>query len=93
MVSLEYLPYYWKLLNHIWQLYTLGVGNFFHLLKIDLVSLSRSPDQKIVFLGIRTNHGDAVNFNSYFIFVSGRHYTHIFHILLKVICLFTDIIS
>ena len=28
MVSLEYLPYYWKLFNHIWQLYTLGVENF-----------------------------------------------------------------
>ena len=33
MVSLEYLPYYWKLLNHIWQLYTLGVGKFLHMLK------------------------------------------------------------
>ena len=42
---------------------------------------------------VRTHHGDAVNFNSYFIFVSDRHYTHIFHILLMVICLFTDIIS
>ena len=28
MVSLEYLPYYWKLFNHIWQLYTLVMGNF-----------------------------------------------------------------
>ena len=36
MVSLEYLPYYCKLFNHIWQLYTLGVGKFFHMLKFDL---------------------------------------------------------
>ena len=36
MVSLEYLPYYWKLFNRIWQLYTLGVGKFFHMLKFDL---------------------------------------------------------
>ena len=36
MVSLEYLPYYWKLFNHIWHLYTLGVGKFFHMLKFDL---------------------------------------------------------
>ena len=36
MVSLEYLPYYWKLLNHIWQLYTLGMEKFFHILKFDL---------------------------------------------------------
>ena len=42
---------------------------------------------------VRTHHGDAVNFNSYFIFISDRHYTHIFHILLMIICLFTDIIS
>ena len=42
---------------------------------------------------VRTHHGDAENFNSYFIFVSDRHYIHIFHILLMVICLFTDIIS
>ena len=36
MVSLEYLPYYWKVFSHIWQLYTLGVGKFFHMLKFDL---------------------------------------------------------
>ena len=36
MVSLEYLPYYWKLFNYIWQLYTLVVGTFFHMLKFDL---------------------------------------------------------
>ena len=51
MVSLEYFPYYWKLFNHIWQLYTLGVGKVFQMLKFDLSSLSRSHDQKIVFLG------------------------------------------
>ena len=51
MVSLEYLSYYCKLLNHIWQLYTLGVGKFFHMFKFDLWSLSRSHDQKIVFSG------------------------------------------
>ena len=28
MVYLEYLPYYWKLSNHIWQLYTLDVEKF-----------------------------------------------------------------
>ena len=28
MVSLEYLPFYYKVSTHIWQLYTLGVGNF-----------------------------------------------------------------
>ena len=49
MISLQYLPYYWKLFNHIWQLYTLGVGKFFHALKFDLSSLSRLHDQKIVF--------------------------------------------
>ena len=48
MVSLEYVPYYWKLSNHIWQLYTLGMGKFFNVLKFDLGSLSRSHDQKIV---------------------------------------------
>ena len=42
---------------------------------------------------VRTHYGDAENFNSYFIFVSDRHYIHIFYILLMVICLFTDIIS
>ena len=36
MVSLQYLPYYWKLLNYIWKLYTLGVGKFFHMLKFAL---------------------------------------------------------
>ena len=37
MVSLEYLPYYWKLSNHSWQLYTLGAGiKFFHMLRFDL---------------------------------------------------------
>ena len=51
MVSLEYLPYYCKLFNHIWQLYTLGVGKFFHMLKFDRSSLSRSHDQEIVFFG------------------------------------------
>ena len=56
MVSLEYLPYYCKLFNHIWQLYTLGVGKFFHMLKFDLSSLSRSHDQKIVFSGTPARH-------------------------------------
>ena len=56
MVSLEYLPYYWKLFNHIWQLYTLGVGKFSHMLKFDLSSLSRSHDQKIVFSGTPARH-------------------------------------
>ena len=28
MVPLEYLPYYLNVSNHIWQLYTLGVGKF-----------------------------------------------------------------
>ena len=56
MVSLEYLPYYCKLFNHIWQLYTLGMGKFFHMLKFDLWSLSRSHDQKIVFSGTPTCH-------------------------------------
>ena len=23
--------YYWKLFNHVWQLYTLGMGKFFHM--------------------------------------------------------------
>ena len=36
MVSLEYLPYYWKPFSHILQLYTLGVGKYFHMLKFDL---------------------------------------------------------
>ena len=37
MVSLEYLPYYWTLSHHIWQLYTLGTGKKnFHMLKFDL---------------------------------------------------------
>ena len=36
MVSLEYLPYYYKVSNHIWQLYTLGMGKFFCMLKFDL---------------------------------------------------------
>ena len=36
MVSLEYLPYNWKLFNHMGQLYTLGVGKFSHILKFDL---------------------------------------------------------
>ena len=48
MVSLQYLPYYWKFFNHILQLYTLGVGKFFHMFKLYLWSLSRSHDQKIV---------------------------------------------
>ena len=56
MVSLEYLPYYYKLFNHICQLYTLGVGQYFHMLKFDLSSLSRSHDEKIVFLGTPTRH-------------------------------------
>ena len=56
MVSLEYLPYYWKLFNHIWQLYTLDVGKFFHMLKFDLSSLSRSHDEKIVFSGTPARH-------------------------------------
>ena len=56
MVSLEYLPYFWKLSNHIWQLYTLGMGKFFHMLKCDLSSLSRSYDQKIVFSGTPARH-------------------------------------
>ena len=34
--SLEYLPFYWKLSNHIWQLYTLSAGKFFPILKFDL---------------------------------------------------------
>ena len=56
MVSLEYLPYYWNLFNHIWQLYTLGVGKFFHMLKFDLSSLSRLHYQKIVFSGTPARH-------------------------------------
>ena len=36
MVSLEYLPYYYKVSNHIWQLYALGVEKFFCMLKFDL---------------------------------------------------------
>ena len=36
MVSLEYLPYYWKVFNHIWEFSTLGMGKFFHMLKFDL---------------------------------------------------------
>ena len=35
MVTLEY-PYDWKLSHHIWQLCTLGMGKFFHMLKFDL---------------------------------------------------------
>ena len=35
-VSLDYLPYYWKLFDHIWQLYTLGMEKNFHMLKLDL---------------------------------------------------------
>ena len=56
MVSLEYLPYYWKLFNHIWQLYILGVGKFFYMHTFDLRSLSRSHDQKIVFWGTPARH-------------------------------------
>ena len=56
MVSLEYLPYYLKLFNHICQLHTLGVGKLFHMLKFDLLSLSRSHDQKIVFSGTPARH-------------------------------------
>ena len=56
MVSLEYLPYYWKLFNHIWQIYTLDIGKVFHMLKFDLLSLSRSHYQKIVFLGTPARH-------------------------------------
>ena len=59
MVSLEYLPYYWKLFNHMWQLYTLGVGKFFHMLKFDLSSLSRSHDQKIIFSGTPARHSSS----------------------------------
>ena len=62
MVSLEYLPYYWKLLNHIWQLYTLGMGKFFHMLKFDPSSLSRSHDQKIVFSGTPARHRSSGKF-------------------------------
>ena len=58
MVSLEYLPYYCNLFNHTWQLYTLGVGKFFHIhmLKFDLWSLSRSHDQKNFFSGTPARH-------------------------------------
>ena len=71
---------------HVWCLLSFGSVTW---LQID-------PNKKnhLFVLGlVWTHHGDAVNFNSYFIFVSDHHYMHIFHILLMVICLFTDIIS
>ena len=52
MVSLEFLPYYLKDYNHIWHLYTLGVGKIFWIfwmLKFDLRTLPRSYDQKQFF--------------------------------------------
>ena len=49
MVSLEYLPYYWKLCNHIWQLYTLGMEKKLYMLKFDVRPLSRSHGQKLFF--------------------------------------------
>ena len=74
MVSPQYLPYYWKLFNHIWQLYTLGVGKFFRMLKFDLSSLSRSHDQKIVFLG----YTSPVMAQENLLTAEACNYTHIF---------------
>ena len=64
MVSLEYLPYYWKLSNHMWQLYTSGMGKFFDMLKFDLSSLPRSHDQKIA--------AEAYNFTHMFMLSKAR---------------------
>ena len=82
MVCLEYFPYYLKLFSHIWQLYTLGVGKFFHMFKFDLSSLSRSHDQKIVFSGTPARHrssgnqltAEACNFIHVFILSKTRAY-------------------
>ena len=58
----------------------------------DIVTVAIATEVKSEYL-VRTHHGDAEIFKLYFILVSDRHCTHIFHILLMVICLYTDIIS
>ena len=55
MVSLEYLPYYWKLSNHIWPLYTLGMENNSACLNLTF-DLYQGHMIKIVFLGTPTRH-------------------------------------
>ena len=56
MVSLEYLPYYCKLFNHIWQLYTLAWENFSTCLNLAFDLYQANMIKKVFFLGTPARH-------------------------------------